>query len=42
MTQLVGLARLGQISLDFVEIPPSRDEKFSYEHAQLGQPGRAG
>ena len=25
-------ARLGEISLDFAEIPPRRDENFPYEH----------
>ena len=34
-------ARLGEISLDFVVIPYSRDENFPYEHAQVGQPGKA-
>ena len=33
-------ARLGEISLDFAEIPPRRDEHFPYEHAQVGQPGK--
>ena len=33
---------LGEISLDFAEIPPSRDENFPYDHAQVGQPDRAG
>ena len=36
------LVRLGEIALDFVEIPPRRDEDFPYEHAQVGQPGKAG
>ena len=35
-------ARLGEISLDFAEIPPRRDENFPYEHAQVGQPGKVG
>ena len=35
-------ARLGRISLDFAGIPPKRDENFSYEHAQVGQPGKGG
>ena len=34
-------ARLGEISLDFVEMLPRRDENFPYEHAQVGQPGKA-
>ena len=33
---------LGEISLDFAEIPPRPDENFPYEHAQEGQPGKAG
>ena len=33
---------LDGISLDFAEIPPRRDEKFPYEHAQMGQPSKAG
>ena len=36
------LARLGEISLDFAKIPPRRYENFSYEHAQVGQPGKPG
>ena len=32
---------LGEISLDFAEIPP-RWENFPYEHAQVGQHGKAG
>ena len=28
-------------SIDFVEIPPWRDENFPYEHAQVGQPAKA-
>ena len=35
-------ARLGEISLDFAEIPPRRDENFPHEHAQVGQSGKAG
>ena len=35
-------ARLGGISLDFAEIPPKWDEKLSYEHVQVGQPGKVG
>ena len=35
-------ARLGKISLDFADIPPSRDEIFPYEHTQVGQPGKTG
>ena len=35
-------ARLGEISLDFAEIPPKRDENFLYEHMQVGQPSKAG
>ena len=33
-------ARLGGISLDFAGIPPSWDENFPYEHAQVGHPGK--
>ena len=36
------LVRLVEIALDFVEISPRRDEDFPYEHAQVGQPGKAG
>ena len=35
-------ARLGGISLDFARIPPKWDKNFSYEHAQVGQPGKVG
>ena len=35
-------ARLGEISLDFAEISPGRDENFPCEHAQVGQPGKVG
>ena len=35
-------ARLSDISLDFDEIPPKRDENFPYKHVQVGQPGRVG
>ena len=35
-------ACLGEISLDFAEIPPWRDEHFLCEHAQICQPGKAG
>ena len=35
-------ARLGEISFDFVKIPHRRDENVSYEHAQVGQPGKGG
>ena len=35
-------ARLGGIALYFAEIPPRWDEHFSYEHAQVGQPGKVG
>ena len=35
-------ARLGGTSLDFAGIPPRRDENLPYEHAQVGQPGKAG
>ena len=35
-------ACLGEISPDFAEIQPKRDENFPYEHAQVGQPGKAG
>ena len=34
--------RLGEISLDFAEIPPRRDENFPYEHMQVEQPGKPG
>ena len=34
-------AHLVEISLDFADIPPRRDENFPYEHAQVGQPGKA-
>ena len=34
--------RLGGISLDFARIPPRRDKKFPYEHAQLARPGKVG
>ena len=33
-------AHLGGISLDFAGIPPRWDEHLSYEHAQVGQPGK--
>ena len=35
-------ARLGEISLDFADIPPSWDENFPYDHAQVGHPGKVG
>ena len=35
-------ARLGDISLDFAEIPPRRDENFPYEHVQVEQLGKLG
>ena len=35
-------ARLSEISLDFGEITPTRDENFPYEHVEVDQPGRAG
>ena len=36
-------ARLGGISLDFAEIPPNKwDENLSYEHVQVGHPGKVG
>ena len=35
-------ARLGEISLDFDEIPPKWDKIFPYEHAQVCQPGKVG
>ena len=35
-------ARLGEISLDFAEIPSRRDGNFPYGHAQVDQPGKAG
>ena len=34
--------RLGGISLDFAGIPPRWDENLSYEHVQVGQPGKVG
>ena len=37
-----GPARLGGISLDFAGIPPSWDENFPYEHAQVAHPGKVG
>ena len=33
---------LDGISLDFAGIPPTRDENFRYEHAEVGQPGKVG
>ena len=33
---------LGGISLDFSRIPPRWDENLSYEHVQVGQPGKKG
>ena len=35
-------ARLGGVSLDFVGIPLRLDENLSYEHVQVGQPGKVG
>ena len=35
-------AHIGGISLDFAKIPPRRDENLSYEHVQVGQPGKVG
>ena len=35
-------ARLGKISLDFVEMPPKQDENLPNENSQVGQPGKAG
>ena len=35
-------ARLDEISLDFAEIQPRRDENFLNEHVQVGRPGKAG
>ena len=35
-------ARLGGILLDFAGISPKWDEDFSYEHEQVGQPGKVG
>ena len=35
-------ARLGGISLDFAGISPRWDENLSYEHMQVGQPGKVG
>ena len=32
-------AFLGEISLDFPEIPPRQDENFPYEHVKVDQPG---
>ena len=34
-------ALVGEISLDFAEVSPRRDEIFPYEHGQVGQPGKA-
>ena len=31
-------SRLGGISFDFARIPRRLDEKFPYEHAQVGRP----
>ena len=33
-------APLGEISLDFADTPPRRDENLPYEHAQMGQSGK--
>ena len=35
-------AHLGGISLDFAGIPPKWNENLSYEHVQVGQPGKQG
>ena len=35
-------ALLGEISLDFAEIPHRWDENFPHEHLQVGQPGKVG
>ena len=35
-------ARLGGISLDFAGISPRWDENLSYEHMQVGHPGKVG
>ena len=35
-------ARQKEVSLDFAEIQPRRDENFPYELAQVGQPGKVG
>ena len=35
-------ACLGGISLDFAGIPPKWHENLSYEHVQVGQPGKMG
>ena len=35
-------AGLGRISLDFAGIPPTWDENFPYEHAQVSQPDKVG
>ena len=32
--------RLGEVSLDFAEIPPLREENFLYENAQVASPAR--
>ena len=34
-------AHLGGISLDFAGIPTKWNENLSYEHVQVGQPGKA-
>ena len=31
---------LGEISLDFAEIPPRRDENFPHKQTQVGQPSK--
>ena len=35
-------ACLGEVSLDFAEISSRQDEDYPHEHAQVGQPGKAG
>ena len=35
-------AHLGEISIDFAEIPPRRDGSFPYGHAQVGQADKTG
>ena len=42
LTRLGGLARLGEISLDFAGIRPKGEENFSYEHAQVVHTGKVG
>ena len=35
-------ARQVEVSFDFADIQPRRDENFPYERAQVGQLGKAG